>query len=307
MNSPGSKHPRSALVKTAVLRIVLGIGASVAVMAAVFYFLLFPNPLGIHDANILRWVPVLAAFCGTYVGGFINRETPLGYLPALGLSFVIFDLFNYLYLPFAAVLALVGVLAAASSRRGVSRMLQAGSLLAVGCIFAFTMLAQPLIIEHEGFGRNADGEWVNATVLWDFSGEQPPGFPAHVLLDDRGASVDISSLNGSTVFVSYWATWCIPCIRDMPRLDQIKADFADDASIRFVDISLDEDREAWSTFLTRRIMPGKQLIAQSPDETRRVLEVSALPSHLVMEADGSSTVFESLGDAEAMLRGLDGI
>ncbi len=86
----------------------------------------------------------------------------------------------------------------------------------------------------------------------------------------------------------------------MPTLDRLKDELGE--RVGFVDISVDEDREVWRAFVSRRPMDGAQFIARSPDETRRVLGVSALPSHAAIGADGTQATFHSLEEAEAMLR-----
>ncbi len=300
MTSPDTAIPSAPAVGRLLLRLVLGIVASAAVMAVVFYFFLFPNPLGIHEANQLRWIPVLAAFGGLYASGWINRRAPVGYLISLFVPFVVFDLFGFLYFPFVLVLVATGVLALVVTRTQIPSLYRTSALSGAAAIFAFHLLAQPLILEHDGFGRDANGELQNATVVWDFSGAPALGLPSHVLIDAQGESFDVASLNGSTQFVSYWATWCTPCIRDLPMLDSLKAEL--DGTVGFVDISVDDDQEAWRSFLVRRPMDGVQLLAPSPDETRRVLSVSALPSHVVLRADGTQTTFHTLEEAEAMLR-----
>ncbi|MBB1150304.1 MULTISPECIES: TlpA disulfide reductase family protein [unclassified Myroides] len=43
-----------------------------------------------------------------------------------------------------------------------------------------------------------------------------------VFLDATGKKVSLSSLQGKVVFVNFWATWCPPCIKEMPSIEALK-------------------------------------------------------------------------------------
>lgn len=42
-----------------------------------------------------------------------------------------------------------------------------------------------------------------------------------------GTEVKLSSLRGKTVFVNFWATWCGPCMQEMPEMNKIYPDYKD--------------------------------------------------------------------------------
>jgi thiol-disulfide isomerase/thioredoxin len=282
--------------------LTMGLVASIGAMAAIFYFFLFLNPLGIHEVTLLKWIPIAACALALLASGAINRKTPAMYLPLLFLPFAIFDLFNFLYFPFAVVLVIVGLFALALPRPGIPRSYKTSVAVALVGIFAFFLLKQPLILEHEGFGRNAAGELVGATVVWDFTDSTQPTLPDHTLVTADGTPFNTATLKGQTHFVSFWATWCAPCIEEQPELEQLKRDFQAHDGVDFVDISIDENRERWATFVEEQSLTGTQLITTDPDATRRALRIGALPLHYVVDAQGAYSAFNSLHDAERMLR-----
>jgi cytochrome c-type biogenesis protein len=67
-----------------------------------------------------------------------------------------------------------------------------------------------------------------------------PGNPAPawagVLLD--GDSLSLGSLRGEVVVLNVWATWCVPCVREMPALEQLHQRFRDDG-LRVIAASID--------------------------------------------------------------------
>src|SRR5690554_3043102 len=46
-------------------------------------------------------------------------------------------------------------------------------------------------------------------------------------LDGQGTVYDASSLEGKVVFINFWATWCPPCIAEMPSIDKLYQRFKD--------------------------------------------------------------------------------
>ena len=67
-------------------------------------------------------------------------------------------------------------------------------------------------------------------------------------LDDR--PVSFSKFKGKTVFLNFWATWCGPCIREMPSIDSLARDpRLAGKSIEFLCISTDDNSATVRQFL----------------------------------------------------------
>lgn len=288
-------------MKKTILRLIAGILSSAATMAAGFYFFIFANPLQIHETNILKWIPILICVASIYTSGLINRETSAYYLPFLFVPFVIFDLFNFFYFPFILILFIVGILTLVTTRTNIDEHYKLGAALSIAGIFTYFLLTQPLVIENEGFGQNENGELVNATVLWDFTADKLPSLPNHVVSDIDNNNFNLKKLEDKTYFVAFWATWCGPCLEEKPTLDSLKNSFQNNPNVAFVDISFDEDRAKWKQFLTEEQPRGLQLISKDVNKTRRVLNISALPLHYIVNPDGTYKAFPSLDMAAEVL------
>lgn len=61
--------------------------------------------------------------------------------------------------------------------------------------------------------------------------------PALSFADPAGASLDLASLEGTPVLVNLWATWCAPCVVEMPLLDDLAG--AMEGRLRVVTVSQD--------------------------------------------------------------------
>lgn len=71
--------------------------------------------------------------------------------------------------------------------------------------------------------------------------------PVFVLNDGR-SSVDLAKLRGHVVVLNFWASWCAPCLEELPSLNAMQAELPE---VRVVGVSMDEDPNAFQTFVSR--------------------------------------------------------
>lgn len=64
-------------------------------------------------------------------------------------------------------------------------------------------------------------EWVNSVAVGDLA-------PDFQLEDTKGNKVSLSDLQGKVVMVNFWATWCPPCIEEMPSMERLHEVMAGD-------------------------------------------------------------------------------
>jgi len=72
--------------------------------------------------------------------------------------------------------------------------------------------------------------------------------------------VKLTDLQGKYLYLDFWATWCGPCIEEIPSLQQLMKDYAG-KNILFASISVDKvrDKKKWKDFVAARNMQGEQL------------------------------------------------
>lgn len=105
-----------------------------------------------------------------------------------------------------------------------------------------------------------------------------------VLERGSGARLELRELGGGPVLLHFWATWCVPCRRELPTL--IEA--AREHGVRVVAISLDADWRAIRAFVGEGPLPP--MIVREPAGTlARTLGVRALPDSYVIDAEGRAT------------------
>lgn len=129
----------------------------------------------------------------------------------------------------------------------------------------------------------------------DFGMDGPsfaPGDYSFSMMRDDGTRVSLEELRGDVLFVNVWASWCPPCVAEMPSIETLYAEVqqhqqaaeAPQADIQFVLLSMDDDREKADAFMQGRSAGMPHYFP----ETRipAILRGSVLPTTYVISADG---------------------
>jgi peroxiredoxin len=84
-----------------------------------------------------------------------------------------------------------------------------------------------------------------------YSSSRPPriGTPApDFTVQDSDRKVTLSELRGKVVVLNFWATWCNPCIEEIPSLIEMQHRMKD-KGVTVLAVSIDDDRDAYRRFL----------------------------------------------------------
>lgn len=97
-------------------------------------------------------------------------------------------------------------------------------------------------------------------------GSRPPriGQTAPVFtVQDSDRKVSLADLHGKIVVLNFWATWCPPCVEEMPSLVEMQARMKD-RGVTVLAVSLDKDEPAYKKFITGNRID--LLTVRDPDE-----------------------------------------
>lgn len=106
------------------------------------------------------------------------------------------------------------------------------------------------------------------------------------LLDTNETPVTLEDLRGNVVYIDIWATWCLPCIKEIPTLKKIEKEFESDP-VKFVSIAKNDNKESWLEMVTNKELGGIQLFA--PDENIDFFKnylVQGIPRYILIDKEG---------------------
>jgi cytochrome c biogenesis protein CcmG, thiol:disulfide interchange protein DsbE len=108
--------------------------------------------------------------------------------------------------------------------------------------------------------------------------------PALVLKTPAGDVVDLAKLRGKVVLVNFWATWCAPCVEEMPALARLRARLAP-RGFEVIAVNQGEMAARVNAFAERTGLDLPVLLDREK-EVARAWKVRALPTTFVVDAKG---------------------
>lgn len=110
--------------------------------------------------------------------------------------------------------------------------------------------------------------------------------PDFTLKDIRGKTVTLRALKGKVVFLNFWATWCGPCVLEMPTMEKLHQEYASKGLV-ILAINFRESREDVKAFLDKHMLTFTTLL--SPDgKVFELYRAWGLPSSMIINKKGQA-------------------
>ena len=109
--------------------------------------------------------------------------------------------------------------------------------------------------------------------------------------DVNGKEIDLGELRGKVVFLNFWATWCPPCLAEMPSVNALHEKFKEDKDVVFILVDADSQLLKAQKFMDKKGygLPVYAVASDIPE----VLFKGSLPTTVVFDKKGRISFNES--------------
>ena len=120
----------------------------------------------------------------------------------------------------------------------------------------------------------------------------------------NGGTTSLDDLKGKYTYIDIWATWCGPCIREIPSLKKIEKQYHG-KNIQFLSISIDamKDHQKWKDMVKEKELGGIQLFADNVWESKFIADyyVKGIPKFILLDPQGNIVVPNAPRPSESKL------
>lgn len=110
--------------------------------------------------------------------------------------------------------------------------------------------------------------------------------PAFTLMDEKGKACSLADYKGKVVYLDFWASWCGPCLRELPYSKKLKEEF-EGKDVVFLYVSIDDDAKSWKDAIAKKSISGVHVNAPDFDHpVSQAYNISGVPTYFLIGKDG---------------------
>ena len=113
--------------------------------------------------------------------------------------------------------------------------------------------------------------------------------PTAEVKNGDGQAAKLSDLKGKPLLVNFWATWCVPCIKELPTLDALAARDAGKLQVVLVNEDLEGDRVV-APFLQKHALKNTKPWLDAANALMVPTKVASLPTTILYDANGKEVL-----------------
>lgn len=133
--------------------------------------------------------------------------------------------------------------AVAKPRRGILNLALWSTVVVGGAGFLYIMVQSSTKTAPAGPGVTASAELRKSFAAKVQIPAEPQPAPDYTFYDSTGKAMKIADLKGKVVVMNIWATWCAPCVAEMPTLAKLQATYAG-KGVEVLAVSIDSETSA---------------------------------------------------------------
>lgn len=127
----------------------------------------------------------------------------------------------------------------------------------------------------------------SASIAAAMKGKPSPTFNYE---NHKGGMTKLEDLRGKYVYIDTWATWCGPCIREMPAMKEVEKKYHG-KNITFLGISIDakKDHDKWKAMVDKKELGGVQVFADNDWNSQFVKDygITGIPRFILLDPKGN--------------------
>jgi cytochrome c biogenesis protein CcmG/thiol:disulfide interchange protein DsbE len=105
------------------------------------------------------------------------------------------------------------------------------------------------------------------------------------LVDNDHNTVKLSELRGSVLFINVWATWCGPCIEELPSIEELFRHFSGNPQFKFISILFKDNRQSAQGYMKENSYTFPVYI--NPDGSAvKKLRITGVPETFIIDKKG---------------------
>lgn len=122
--------------------------------------------------------------------------------------------------------------------------------------------------------------------------------PQFTAMDMQGKLVTLESLKGKPVFLNFWATWCPPCVQEMPHIQAMYEKYGD--KMHFVVLNADASKEEVIEFMTEKGYKFPTYLNHD-NNSINAYGIQSIPATFIIDAQGNLVKSEIGGLSKAQM------
>lgn len=125
-------------------------------------------------------------------------------------------------------------------------------------------------------------------LCWGLNLQAQSGLPSVMVTDFTGTQVNTATWDneGAPVVISFWATWCKPCIKELNTISELYPDWQDETGVRLIAVSIDDARTSMGV---RSLVNGLgweyDIFLDQNNEFKRAMNVVNIPHTFLLDGN----------------------